>query len=219
MKAHFEQEAVLLNARVGRLAAAAENALQLAVRAIRERNPELAREVFADNDAINQEEVRIEEECLKILALHQPVAGDLRYIITLLKVNNELDRIGDLAQNIAERAIDLAEHPVPAAGIELGPMMTEVRIMLKQALDALSCRDTGRAAEVIARDDTVDRLHRENFRLIKQGLIRQPEAADYYLNMLTASRHLERVADCATNIGEDVIYLEQGRIVRHAHLS
>ena len=164
-------------------------------------------------------EVRIEEECLKILALHQPVAGDLRYIITLLKVNNELDRIGDLAQNIAERAIDLAEHPVPAAGIELGPMMTEVRIMLKQALDALSCRDTGRAAEVIARDDTVDRLHRENFRLIKQGLIRQPEAADYYLNMLTASRHLERVADCATNIGEDVIYLEQGRIVRHAHLS
>ncbi len=215
MKAHLQAEIDHLNAMVIDLANQVEPTVLEAVRAVTERDETLAKRIIDGDNAIDRFEVRIEEECLKILALHQPVAGDLRYVITLLKVNSELERIGDLAVNIAERADDLARLAPVEELPDFTEMVFEVRSMLKKSLDSLVARDSLAAMEVIKHDDVVDTLHRDNCRRLLELIKRHSANADAYLDYLTVSRNLERIADCATNICEDVIYLEQGRIVRH----
>lgn len=215
MNHHLEQEITALNKRMARQGTEVECAVRQALDALQQRDATLATQVVANDDAIDREEVRLEEECLKILALHQPVAGDLRYIITLLKVNNELERIGDLAVNIAERVLDLIQEPASAVAPDISPMFHAVLTQLKNALDALLGRDCFLAAQVIAADDTVDEMNRANFRHALERLRAQPEQADTLLCFLNISRNLERMADACTNIGEDVMYLEQGTIVRH----
>lgn len=219
MKAHLEREIENLKLMLSRLAASAEEAVQKAVRSVEAADSVLAREVIANDEALDRAEVEIEEECLKILALYQPVAGDLRYVITLLKVNAELERIGDLAANIAERLLNLeAVDPCPEK-LDFSEMFFEVRSMLKSALDALIGRNSMTALEVIRHDDVVDGIHRRNYLRSVELARKYPETADFSLTMMTISRNLERIADCATNICEDVIYLEQGRIVRHSGLA
>ncbi len=215
MKNHYEQEAALLNTRLNDRAAIAEEILRKAVSAVSERNAPLAAEVLAAAENIDRGGVRFEEECLKVLALHQPVAGDLRYVVTLLKVNTEIERIGDLAESIAERVPELCSFERPEHPMEVDVIAVEVREMLKAALDCLSMRDIRKAAEIISRDDVVDKLHYDNILSLKKEVVHDPATVGYYLGMLTVSRSLERVADCAVNIAEDVIYLEQGRIIRH----
>ncbi len=217
MKRHFENELRYLKEAVLQLSEEAEQAVRQAIAAVTEMNPETARQIIENDEEIDQSEIRIEEECLKILALHQPMAGDLRYVIALLKMNNEIERIGDLAVNIAERVINLSQEKSPAeSGLDFNPMLNESRDMLRNALKSLVEQDSRLATDVIIHDDVVDDMHQENFRKISEQIQKNPSYTRFYLSMLSVSRNLERIADCATNICEDVIYLAQGKIVRHS---
>lgn len=219
MREHLAQEIVRLKRMVSDLAAQVEHAVQQAVEAAQQADETLARRVIERDDAIDREEIMIEEECLKILALHQPVAGDLRYIITFLKVNNELERIGDLAVNIAKQVLHQLDFGVfPEEKIDFGPQMEIARQMLKAALDALVARNCLEANETIRMDDRIDELNREVIERSEELIKRHPELAEYYISVIFISRHLERIGDCTTNICEDVIYLELGKIVRHGGL-
>lgn len=219
MNYHLEQEVSLLKTRIAQQSSAVENAVRKTLNALMLRDGNLAREIIADDDALDMEDVRIEEECLKVLALHQPVARDLRYIITLLKVNTELERIGDFAVNIAERVQNITNHPTVAEPLDMEPMFQEIFLLLKNVLNAYMERDCYAASQVIAHDDVVDRMNRDNYHQILRQLNENSETrnVEILLDYLNISRNLERIADCCTNIGEDVLYLEQGRIVRHAH--
>jgi phosphate transport system protein len=192
-----------------------EAAVRKAIQSLIERRPALAREVIEGDRDIDQREVEIEEECLKMLALHQPVATDLRFITACLKINNDLERVGDLAVNIAERAASLAEFsPIPPPR-DLRAMMEQTTRMLREALDAFVNEDGERARAVCLQDDQVDLYNRQNIVETVANMKAQPEAIDRHLQFVTVSRNLERIADHATNIAEDVLYLVQGEIVRH----
>lgn len=217
MKEHFTQEIIQLKRHLAEQTAAAENALGRALRAISTFDEELAHEIARNDYAIDCEEIRIEEECLKILALYQPVASDLRTIVTVLKINVEIERVADMAVNIAERTRSVSESGIPAAErVDFSRMAGAATRMLKEALDSFAYRDPAAAAVIIDRDDEVDELHRENIELIGRKIADNPAHAAYYLSCMTISKNLERVADVATNICEDVIYLERGTIVRHS---
>jgi phosphate transport system protein len=192
-----------------------ESAIDLATTSLLERRPELAMAVIQGDEEVDSREVAIEEDCLKTLALHQPVAFDLRYIVAVLKVNNDLERMGDLAVNIAERAVDLSAHsPVPPPpGFDR--MVESVRRMVRMSLDALVQQDVARAEEVLRADAVVDALHREIFAATQERMRQDPDVIHQGLCAISASRNLERIADQATNIAEDVLFLVQGEIIRH----
>ncbi len=185
------------------------------VRAIETRDRELARRVIESDKEIDRTEVDVEEECLKVLALHQPVASDLRFIVAVLKINSDLERIGDLAVNIAERAEALASRERIRAPIDVVAMSEKARAMLRKSLDALVTLDPKLAREVGAHDDEVDAMNRENFAKIQQEIRADLVDLDSLLQFLSVSRYLERIADHASNIAEDVVYLTEGNIVRH----
>ena len=220
MREQLEKEIVRLKRMVSSLASAVETAVQQAVAAAAGPNSEMAAAVIARDDAIDRTEITIEEECLKILALHQPVAGDLRYIITILKVNGELERIGDLAVNIARHTLDFANrrHGEVPEPVDFTEMVQLVRQMLKRALDALVSRNCLDANEVMRLDGEVDVINRRVIDRAMELIGKYPQNAAYYVDAMFISRHLERIGDCTTNICEDVIYLELGKIVRHSRV-
>ncbi len=197
------------------LTAVVEESVQQAIKALAGHDRELAKKVIANDDQINRLEVDLEEECLKVLALHQPVANDLRMVVAILKINNDLERIADQAVNICERALAVMETPNAFCPLELDLMAKKVIDMLEKALDSLVNADLQLARTVLALDEEVDKIHSENYVAFKSYIRQNPETIDSVLNFLTVSRHLERVADLATNIAEDVIYLNEGEIVRH----
>jgi phosphate transport system protein len=197
------------------LCAAVEKSLCLAVQSVKERDAVLARSVIDDDVQIDQMEVDVEEECLKILALHQPVAIDLRFIITALKINNDLERIGDLAVNIAERGEFLAGQEQISVPFDFEAMAEKAQWMLTGSLDCLVDMDCKRAYQVCAADDEVDAFNRQMYRQVEASIVAHPSWARGLLHLLSISRHLERIADHATNIAEDVIYMVEGKIVRH----
>ncbi|BCR06785.1 phosphate transport system regulatory protein PhoU [Desulfuromonas versatilis] len=197
------------------LSAVVEEGVQQATRALEKNDVPLAQKVISTDEKINQMEVELEEECLKVLALHQPVAIDLRYIIAVMKINNDLERIGDLASNIAERSVALAAGPRIAAPFDYLGMAGKAQAMLKGSLDCLVQMDTRLAHKVLELDDEIDQQHKDNFSLIKQEILAHPENLEPLSQYLTVSRHLERIADLATNIAEDVYYMIEGEIVRH----
>jgi len=160
-------------------------------------------------------EIDIEEECLKLLALHQPVAMDLRFIVAVLKINNDLERISDLAVNVAERAAFLAARPKIDAPFDFLLMARKAQTMLRMSLDALVNWESSLASQVCAMDDEVDAINREMYNQVKDEIRKHPENLDALIHLLSVSRHLERIADQATNIAEDVIYMVEGKIVRH----
>ncbi|HDS16140.1 MAG TPA: phosphate signaling complex protein PhoU [Proteobacteria bacterium] len=215
MSMHLERELDYLNKELLGIAAMVENATDKALVALVERRPELAREVIDEDDLIDHREVRIEEECLKILALHQPMATDLRFVVTALKVNNDLERVGDLAVNIAERALYLSSKEMLAVTLDFPEMSREVMKMLKAALDALTSRNTDLARAVIAGDDLIDNFNRQMYDSLQQLMQDNPTTIKRSLHLLSASRHLERIADLATNICEDLIYMVEGEVIRH----
>jgi phosphate transport system protein len=197
------------------LCAVVEENVGRAVRSVETRDPQLAQRIIDSDKEIDATEVDIEEECLKVLALHQPVASDLRLIVAVLKINSDLERIGDLAVNIAQRGLSLASReriPVP---VDLTVMSEKVQSMLRKSLDALVSLDARLAHEVGAHDDEVDELNRRNFRTIQEEIRKNPREIESLIEYLSVSRHLERVADHASNIAEDVIYLIEGTIIRH----
>jgi phosphate transport system protein len=197
------------------LTAVVEESVQKAIKALAGHDRELAQQVIANDDNINRLEVDLEEECLKVLALYQPVASDLRMIVAVLKINNDLERIADQAVNICERALAVIDSPHLVCPLELDLMAKKVIDMLEKALDALVNTDPDLARRVLELDDEVDTIHSQNYKAFKDYVRQNPETVDSVLSYLTVSRHLERVADLATNIAEDVIYLNEGEIVRH----
>jgi phosphate transport system protein len=192
-----------------------EVAVQRATTAFLERRPELAREVIDGDDEIDHREVEIEEDCLKLLALHQPVAADLRYVIAVLKVNNDLERMGDLAVNIAERALGIVECAHVRCPAELAAMVKTVQGMIRDTMDALIRSDVEAARRVRATDQVVDDAHRMMFHRVRDLIVADLANVDAGMLFLSASRHLERIADQCTNIAEDVIFMVEGEIVRH----
>ena len=184
-------------------------------RCLFEPNPELAREVIEADKQVDQREVAIEEECLKMLALHQPVAIDLRRIAAVLKINHDLERIGDLAVNIVQRADCLHQRPDFRMPAKLERMVRLATSMVRGTLNAFVDSDTDAAREICLRDDEVDEINREIIEQLITLMKQQPAMVEPAMQCFSATRHLERIADHATNIAEDVIYLVQGEIVRH----
>ena len=190
-----------------------------AAKAVAERDTALAEEVIGSDPVIDRHEVEVEEECLKILALHQPVAIDLRFIIAVLKINNDLERIADLAVNIASRAVSLAQLPKVFTPLDFNAMANKVKGMLQLALQALVKLDAKIAWDVMRSDSEIDAIHREMFSSLGELIKKHSEHSDAYIHYLSVSRNLERVADHTTNIAEDVIYMVDGEIVRHGKRS
>ena len=215
MAHQIRQELERLEKQLLTLTAVVEESVQQAIRALAERDHDLAQKVIRNDDQINRLEVELEEECLKVLALHQPVANDLRMIVAVLKINNDLERIADQAVNISERAVAVIAGPKIDCPLELDLMAIKVIDMLEKALDSLVNADLKLARTVVDLDEEVDTIHSQNYRKFKDYVRQNPETVDTVLSFLTVSRHLERVADLATNIAEDVIYLNEGEIVRH----
>ncbi len=215
MRVHMQREIERLKQQVMALSAEVESDLRTAVRAFEDREPTLA-QIVLDREAVtNAMEVDVEEECLKILALYQPVAADLRYIVAVLKINHDLERIGDLGVHIAERGLFLSQKPKIDVPFPVGQMADRSQAMLKKVLDAFANLDGAAALEVCAADREVDQIHREIFQRVKEAVTRNPQMFEPLLQILHISRFLERIADHATNIAEDLIYLIEGRIVRH----
>jgi len=211
----FLREVETLNERVLRLSIDVEDRLRKALLAVATRDAALARTVMDGDTEIDQREVLIEEECLKLLALHQPVASDLRFVIATLKVNNDLERIGDLAVNIADRARLLASAPLPNIGLPIDRMGTLAIAMLRKTFQAFLEHDARLAAEVVASDDELDDLNRKLIETVVGRLRAGDPAPEVLLLLLGVSRELERVGDHASNIAEDLIYMFKGEIVRH----
>jgi phosphate transport system protein len=197
------------------LAGLVEGAIHNATRALRERNPKLAREVIGGDSQIDSEENHIDEECLKMLALHQPVAIDLRRIAAAMMINTDLERMGDLAEEIAERAIHLASQPPIPIPRKFQQMADITTMMVRQCLDAFVNLDTQLAQMVIRMDDEVDRYNMEIIDEVMQSMKSAPDLIEAGMSLFSATRHLERIADHATNIAEDVLYLVEGEFVRH----
>jgi len=197
------------------VATVVEENLLKAVRALETRDHKLARNIIEGDDEVDRLEVALEEDCLKTLALHQPVAIDLRYIVAILKINNDLERIGDLAVNIAQRAEYLNAREKVDIGFDYREMARKAERMVEKSLDALVHMDTALAREVCAADDEVDEMNRLMLERVQEAIRQDPEGMDRYLQYLLVARHLERVGDHATNIAEDVIYMVEGEIVRH----
>jgi phosphate transport system protein len=218
MTKHLLRDLENLKKQVLLLGSLVEGAILKATTALLERRPELAIEVLHGDDAIDAREVAIEEECLKILALHQPVAADLRYIVTVLKVNNDLERMGDLAGNVAGRAADLLKLDPIRFPPEFTSMVETVRRMVHDSLDALIGSNVALARKVLAADDIVDQVHRQMFREVQDTARNNPAQIEAAISLLSTSRNLERIADQCTNIAEDVVFLVEGEIVRHRRM-
>jgi phosphate transport system protein len=215
MAKHLQRELEKLKRRILSLSALVEESVRKAVHALERRDERLAAKVIESDVDVDHAEVDLEEECLKILALHQPVAIDLRFIVAALKINNDLERIGDLAVNVAERAQYLAAHDRLDIPFDFVGMAEKAQAMVRQSLDALVNLDANAAREVCAMDDEVDDLNREMYIRVQEGIRGDAGQMPGLIHLLSASRHLERIADHATNIAEDVIYMVEGEIVRH----
>ena len=218
MSTHFLKELGNLREHLLTLSARVEQAVADAIRSVQERNAPLARQVIVQDVEVDRSEVDIEQECLRTLALHQPVAADLRLVFVVTKIIHDLERIGDLARHIAAHAVRLAAAPEAPFPPQFPAMASAAQKMLKQSIDAFVSQDSSVAYAVLAADDAVDDLYHEAFDWCVQALQERPENPDLIIQCLAAARHLERTADHATNIAEDVIYLLDGEIVRHRRL-
>ena len=217
MSLHLHRDLDKLKKEVLRLGNMVELAINNAFLALNNRDSSYVEEVLTNEEQINEMEVQIEEECLKILALHQPVAVDLWFLVVVLKVNNDLERMGDIAKNIAERAKDLMESDViPDLGQPMQGLPDLVRTMVTSSLDSLVKLDDQLARKIIEMDDEVDQINRDMYVAVKSLVAEKPSIADSAINLLSCSRNMERIGDLATNIAEDVIFVVEGKVVRHA---
>lgn len=215
MPVRLQKELQKLKKRILSLGTMVEERVRMAIRAVETRDEKLAKRIIEMDREIDENEVEVEEECLKILALHQPVAVDLRFISAVIKINNDLERIGDQAVNIAERVVSIARRPQVTVPFDYKLMAEKTETMLKESLDALVNLDADLAHKVCLKDDEVDDINREIYDKVKEAIRSHPDRVGYMINLLLVSRHLERIADLTTNIAEEVIYLIEGEISRH----
>jgi phosphate transport system protein len=215
MTMHLQSEIENLKKKILYIGAMVEESLRVATQSLKEKNEKKAMGVIDGDFEIDRMEVELEEDCLKVLALHQPVAADLRFIVAVLKINNDLERIGDLSVNIAERVINLAACQNIDVEFDYSQMADKVTDMVKKSLDSLVNQDPGLAHQVCQADDEVDDMKREMFNYMMAGIKEHPDVIEQLIRYMLISRDLERIADHATNIAEDVIYMTEGFIVRH----
>ncbi|HBB72999.1 MAG: phosphate signaling complex protein PhoU [Planctomycetaceae bacterium] len=215
MTRHIERQIDQLKERILHVGTLVEEAISKSITALINRDASLAQRVMASDEEIDRMEVEVEEECLKILALYQPVAADLRFVVAVLKINNDLERMGDLAKNIAKRVSQLAAgRPCPLPP-EIRTMAMQTQEMVKQSLDAVVNADPALARQVREEDDAVDAARQKIRRRVMQTLQEGTDDVESLLRMNSVSKHIERIADMATNVAEDVIYMVEGEIVRH----
>lgn len=215
MTKHLQRDMERMERGILTLGALVEDAINKSIVALVTRKRDLAEEVLRIDNQIDKKEVELEEDCLKTMALHQPVAMDLRFLVMVLKVNNSLERMGDHAMNIAKSALYLADHNAPELSIDLMSLCDHVRSMVRQCLDAMVKEDTELALDVCKMDDDVDDLTREVRKELQQLMMSDPESVERCIQVLLASRHLERIGDLATNIAEDIVFCVDGSIIRH----
>ncbi len=215
MTRHIERQIEHLKQKILLLGTLVEEAISKSITALINRDASLAQRVMASDDEIDRMEVEVEEECLKMLALYQPVAADLRFVVAALKINNDLERMGDLAKNIAKRVSQLCNGEPCELPPEIRTMAMKSQEMVKHCLDAVVNADPSLARQVREEDDAVDEARGHIRRKILQGIKSQPEKLETLLRINSVSKHIERIADMATNIAEDVIYMVEGDIVRH----
>jgi phosphate transport system protein len=216
MARHFHKELEKIKKMILSLGAMVEERVRRITSAITDRDAAVANEIVRSDFEVDEREVEIEEECLKIMALHQPVAIDLRFLVAVIKINNDLERIADEAVNIAQRIQTMAKYQQPRFAFDYEPMAAQVEKMLQLSLDALVNMDVDTAFRVVTMDDEVDGTHRRAYQLIRDEMAHHPDQMPFLINFYLISRHLERIGDHATNIAEEVIYLIEGEIVRHA---
>lgn len=212
---HFHEELSAVKVRLLTMSGEAEAALGLAVEALLERDAEKARQVIRTDRIIDNMEMEIEEQCINLLALHQPMARDLRMLTSALKIANDLERVGDHAVNIAQSAERLAEARAIAPEPEIVEMARLSREMLSDALEAFIRGDAQAGREVCLRDDKVDALHRSVFRILLTHMMEDPHTIGTGMELFLVSRNLERVADLATNVAEDVVFVAEGKTIKH----
>ena len=215
MSRHLQRDIEAINQELLSISSMVEQMIDKATQALNERKYTQGDDVVSSDGYVDEHEVHVEEECLKMLALHQPVAVDLRRIATVMKVNNDLERIADLAVSIAQRAQAIAEYPAFQTPDRLTPMVAVTTRMVRGAMDAFVNLDSGYARQIMAMDRQVDQFNCDIIGEL-QGLMQtKPELVPAALHCFSAVRHIERIADHATNIAEDVVYLVEGDIVRH----
>ncbi|HEY3348069.1 MAG TPA: phosphate signaling complex protein PhoU [Nitrospirota bacterium] len=215
MSSIMDRELQELKDKLLKMGALVENQVERAVKSLVERDAELATSVINSDDMVNRIEVDIDEECIRILALRHPEAGDLRFVTTAMKIVTDLERMGDLAVDICERALELNEEPQLKPYIDLPRMALAAREMLKEALDAFVNRDSQLARKVTQSDDFVDDLNEQIFREIVTYMVADPHSISSAIRLTYVSKYIERIADHATNIAEMVVYLVEGKIIRH----
>ncbi len=215
MSKHLQRDMERLKKELLGMGSMVEETINKAIISLTDRRVPLAQEVIDGDDIIDNKENDIEEECLKILALHQPVAADLRFIVVVLRVNKDLERMCDLSVNIAERAIYLSANPQLQVSLDFPRMVEGVRKMVRESLNALIQRDTALARKVLVMDDEIDDINRGMF-VILQNLMREnPDSIERAVHILSSSRHLERIADLTSNIAEEVVFMVDGERIRH----
>jgi phosphate transport system protein len=215
MSKHLERQVDILKQKILFVGTLVEEAIAKAISALVNRDRNLAKQVIDEDAEIDRMEVDVEEEVLKILALYQPVAADLRFVVAVLKINNDLERMGDLAKNIAKRVVFLTNGEKIELPSDLRPMASRAQQMVKESLDALVNADTVMARRVRDADDEVDSMRRQVQDFCEKQIAAHPAHTELLMRLLSVSRHLERLADLATNVAEDVIYMVEGEIVRH----
>lgn len=212
---HFQEELELLKTRLLEMGGLAEDRVRTAVRALVDRDVPTLDAVLVGDEAINRLHIEIDDRCVKLLALHQPMAADLRAIVSAVKINTDLERVGDLAINIAEAAARYLQHPPVKELIDIPRMAALAQNMLRDALDAFVRRDEALARQVLDDDDELDQLKTQVFRALLTHMTRDRDTIQPALDLVLISRHLERIGDHATNIAEDVIFMVTARDVRH----
>jgi len=215
METHFEKELETLKSDLLRMASLVEEAIHNAIQSLVKRDPELVQKTLEGEDRINRLEIEIEEECLKLIALRQPMAADLRFITAAMKIITDLERMGDQAVNIAERAISLNEEPQLKPYIDIPKMAEIAQSMVKDVLDAFVNRDSKLARSVCERDDLIDGLNDQVFRELLTYMLSDPNTITRSVHLIIVSRCLERIADHATNIAEDVIFMVDALVIKH----
>jgi phosphate transport system protein len=215
MQRHFHEELEGLKQTLLAMGALVEDQIRRVMRALVERDDDLAQAVIEGDRQVNTYDVEVDEKCVELLALHQPAAGDLRFITTAMKIVTDLERIGDQAVNIAQRAIELNREPQLKPYIDLPRMAESAARMVKESLDAFVNRDTALARRVCGEDEAVDALKEQVFRELLTFMMEDARTIPRAIRLILISRFLERVADHATNIAEMVVYMVEGKMVRH----
>ena len=215
MARHFHEELEALKQTLLAMGGLVEDQIRRVMRALLERDDVMAREVIERDRQVNTYDVEVDEQCVSLLALHQPAAGDLRFITTAMKIVTDLERIGDQAVNIAQRVLELNREPQLKPYIDLPRMAEKAQRMVKESLDAFVARDTALARQVCGEDAEVDALKEQIFRELLTFMMEDPRTIPRAIRVILISRFMERVADHATNIAEMVVYLVEGKMVRH----